>query len=317
VPAACPGAGTSAALTGHTVRSVGCGAPVRSPLSPAREQGRRHREIDAAGRGCGRRVDLASARVARRRAGNTPGGRCVIRLTDTGPPKVEDMARGQVTPAFCPGTDLDVRLTEASLGRGGRALEAEVQAGAAKHPVPLRLVGVHTPTGDGVFRTHLPPRIGPRPVADRSRVRGEVALRLRVAKSVHRLDEGDAERPCSVTALLQAALSAAMIAALLAPTPKRQTRPPQAGAARPADGPGLRAAGARGRAALGEDRGPPHARWQRSPLAPSASGLGSAPRLEAPTTAGKADSSAQSQGDGLSGHIWLTTYGSIVISLKM
>jgi hypothetical protein len=244
------------------------------------------------------------------------------------------MARGQVTPAFCPGTDLDVRLTEASLGRGGRALEAEVQAGAAKHPVPLRLVGVHTPTGEGVFRTHLPPRIGPRPVADRSRVRGEVALRLRVGTSVHRLDEGDAERPCSVTALLQAALSAAMIAALLAPTPKRQTRPPQAGAARPAatpsptsgvaagrfvpdDGPGLRAAGARGRAALGEDRGPPHARWQRSPLAPSASGLGSAPRLEAPTTAGKAASSAQSQGDGLSGHIWLTTYGSIVISLKM
>ena len=143
------------------------------------------------------------------------------------------MARGQVTPAFCPGTDLDVRLTEASLGRGGRALEAEVQGGAAKHPVPLRLVGVHTPTGDGVFRTHLPPRIGPRPVADRSRVRGEVALRLRVGTSVHRLDEGDAERPCSVTALLQAALSAAMIAALLAPTPKRQTRPPQAGAARP------------------------------------------------------------------------------------
>jgi hypothetical protein len=64
---ACPGTGESAALKGHTVLSVGCGAPVRDYCSPAREHDRRHLQLDASWRGCGRRADLADASLARLR----------------------------------------------------------------------------------------------------------------------------------------------------------------------------------------------------------------------------------------------------------
>jgi hypothetical protein len=114
----------------------------------------------------------------------------------------------------------------------GRAIDADVQVGDAKHPVHLRLVGVHTPKGDGFFLTNLPPRIGPRQVADLYRVRWEVELSIRLDTSVHRVDEVDSERPCSLKTLLHASLIASISAALLAHTHNRQTRPPQEGAAR-------------------------------------------------------------------------------------
>jgi hypothetical protein len=227
-----PGTGKDAALNGHQVLSVGGGAPVHSPFSPAREQARRPLEIDASWRGCGLLVDLASASVARRRACTTHGVRCVIRRKDHWKPTVESIARGQVTPEFCPGTDLAVLLAEESLGRDGRAIDADVQVGETTHPVPLRLGGVHTPKGSCFFRTNRPPRIGPRPVADLYRVRWEVELSLRLEKSVQRLDAVDAERPCSLKTLLHASLIASMIAALLAHTPNCQTRPQQEGAPR-------------------------------------------------------------------------------------
>jgi hypothetical protein len=51
---------------------------------------------------------------------------------------------------------------------------------------------------------------------------------------VHRLDEGDSARPCSLKTLLHASLSAATLAALLAHTHHLQTRPSQVGAPRTA-----------------------------------------------------------------------------------
>jgi len=228
----CPGTGKYAALKVHTVLSVGCGAPVRYHFSPAREHDSRHLEIDASWRGCGLLVDLAYASVARLRACNTHGGRFVIRLKDNWKPKVAYIARGQVAPAFFPGTDLDVLLEEEILVLDGRAIDADVQVGETKHPVHLRLVGVHTPKGYGFFLTNLPPRLGPRQVADLYRVRWEVALRIRWDQAVHRLDEVDSERPCSLKTLLHASRIASIIAALLAHTHNRQTRPQQEGAPR-------------------------------------------------------------------------------------
>jgi putative transposase len=227
-----PGTGKYAALKVHKVLSVGCGAPVRYHFSPAREHDSRHLEIDASWRGCGLLVDLAYASVARLRACNTHGVRFVIRLKDNWKPKVESIARGQVTPEFFPGTDLDVLLEEEILVLDGRAIDADVHVGDAKHPVHLRLVGVHTPKGYCFFLTNLPPRIGPRQVADLYRVRWEVELSIRLDKSVHRLDEVDSEQPCSVKTLLHASLIASIIAALLAHTHNRQTRPQQEGAPR-------------------------------------------------------------------------------------
>jgi putative transposase len=222
-----PGTGEYAAIKVHKVLSVGCGAPVRYHFSPAREHDSRHLTIDESWRGCGLLADLAYASLARLRACNDHGVRFVIRLKDNWKPKVDYIARGQVTPAFFPGIDLDVLLEEDILVRDGRAIDADVRVGGANNPLHLRLVGVKTLEGYCFFLTNLPPRLGPRQVADLYRIRWEVELSIKVDKSVHRLDQIDAERPCSVKTLLHASLIASMIAALLAHRHNLQTQPPQ------------------------------------------------------------------------------------------
>jgi hypothetical protein len=228
----CPGTGEYAAIKVHNVLSVGCGAPGRYHFSPAREHDSRHLSIDESWRGYGLLADLGDASIERLRACEAHGVPFVIRLKDNWTPKVDSIARGQVTQTCLPGTNLDALLAEDILMRDGRAIDADVHVGGDKHPLPLRLIGVHTPKGYGFFLTNLPPRIGPRQVADLYRVRWEVELSIRWDQSVHRLDEVDAERPCSLKTLLHAALIASTIAALLAHTHNLQTRPPQAGAPR-------------------------------------------------------------------------------------
>jgi putative transposase len=222
-----PGAGAYAAIKVHKVLSVGCGAPVHYHFSPAREQDSRHLDIDEAWQGCGLLADLAYASLARLRACNTHGVRFVIRLKDNWKPKVDSIARGRVTQEFCPGTDLDVLLEEEILQLDGRAIDADVRVGSPKDLLHLRLVGIHTPKGYCFFLTNLPPRIGPRQVADLYRVRWEVELSIKLDKSVHRLDQIDAERPWSVKTLLHASLLASIISALLAHIHNMQIRPPQ------------------------------------------------------------------------------------------
>jgi hypothetical protein len=227
-----PGTGDYVALKVHTVLSVGCGAPVHDHFSPAREHDSRHLQIDESWQGYGLLADLAYASLARLRACHAHGVRFVIRLKDNWKPKVDSMARGQVTQECCPGTDLDVLLDKESLRLDGQAIDADVRVGGPRDPLHLRLVGVHTPKGYGFFLTNLPPRLGPRQVADLYRIRWEVELSIKLDKSVHRLDQIDAERPCSVKTLLHASLIASMIAALLAHIHNLQTRPPQEGAPR-------------------------------------------------------------------------------------
>jgi putative transposase len=227
-----PGTGEYAAIKVHKVLSVGCGAPVRYHFSPAREHDSRHLTIDESWRGYGLLADLGYASIERLRACEAHSVHFVIRLKDNWKPKVDYIARGQVTRTFFPGTNLDALLAEDILMRDGRAIDADVHVGGDKHPLPLRLIGVQTPKGYCFFLTNLPPRIGPRQVADLYRVRWEVELSIRLDKSVHRLDEVDSERPCSLKTLLHASLIASTIAALLAHTHNLQTRPPQAGAPR-------------------------------------------------------------------------------------
>jgi putative transposase len=224
-----PGTGDYAAVKVHKVLSVGCGAPVYYHFSPAREHDSRHLTIDESWRGCGLLADLAYASLARLRACNDYGVRFVIRLKDNWKPKVDHIARGHVSQEFFPGADLDALLEQDILLLDGRAIDADVHVGGIRHPLHLRLVGVHTPKGYCFFLTNLPPRLGPRQVADLYRVRWEVELSIKLDKAVHRLDQIDAERPCSVKALLHASLIASIIAALLAHAHNRQTRPSQEG----------------------------------------------------------------------------------------
>src|SRR5882724_2336528 len=97
--------------------------------------------------------------------------------------------------------------------------------GGTTHPLPLRPVGVHTPTGSGFFLTNLPPRRGPRPVADLYRVCCEVERSITQDTSVHRLDQVEAERPSSVKTLLHASRIASMMTTLLAHAHHWATRP--------------------------------------------------------------------------------------------
>jgi putative transposase len=227
-----PGTGDYAALKGHKVLSVGCGAPVRYHFSPARDHDSPHMQIDESWRGYGLLADLAYASLARLQACETYDVRFVIRLKDNWKPKVDYIARGQVAPEFFAGTDLATLLADDILVLDGRAIDADVHVGRGKHPLDLRLVGVQSPKGYCFFLTNLPPRIGPRQVADLYRVRWEVELSIRLDKSVHRLDAIDAERPCSLKTLLHASLIASILAALLAHTHNFQTRPKQDGAPR-------------------------------------------------------------------------------------
>jgi putative transposase len=227
-----PGTGDYAALKGHKVLSVGCGAPVRYHCSPAREHDSPQLQIDESWRGCGLLADLAYASLARLRACENSEVRFVIRRKDNWKPKVDDLARGQVIREFFPGTDLDVLLEENTLVLDGQALDADVHGGGATNPLHLRLVGVQTPKGYCVFLTNLPPRVGPRQVADLYRVRWEVELSMKLDKSVQRLDEIDAEHSCSLKTRLHASLMAATIAAVLAHRHHLHTCPKQAGAPR-------------------------------------------------------------------------------------
>jgi hypothetical protein len=228
-----PGTGDYAAIKVHKVLSVGCGAPVQYHVSPAREHDRRPLQIDASWRGSGLLADLASASLARLRACDAHGVRFVMRLKEHWKPKVDDRARGQVTQACWPGRDFDALLADDTLVLDGRTVHADVHVGKGKVAVHLRLVGVPTPKGYGFVLTNLPLRIGPRHVADLSRVRWEVELSIRLDTSVNRLDAIDAEPPCTLQPLLHASRIASPIAALLAHTHNRQTRPQPPGAPHP------------------------------------------------------------------------------------
>jgi hypothetical protein len=295
------GAGAYAALKVHKVLSVGCGAPVRDHFSPAREHDSPPLEIDESWLGYGLLADLAYASLARLRACETDNVRFVIRLKDNWKPKVDDIARGQVTQAFFPGTDLQALLADDLLRLDGRAIDADIHVGGEKHPLPLRLVGIQTPTGYCFLLTNLPPRIGPRQVADLYRVRWEVELSIQLDTSVHRLDAIDAERPCfpedAAACLAHRLDSGCSLGAYpQSPDPSHPTRgtthrgaaPHQTpglavGGILPVHRPGLRFEGNGGQAAVGQDCGAAHTCWYRPQLASSPVRLGSVTRLEAPT----------------------------------
>jgi Transposase DDE domain len=235
-----PGTGAYAALKVHQVLSVGCGAPVRYQFSPTREHDRWRLQIDVSWQGWGLLADLVYISLARLRACHVCNGRVVICLKDNWKPNVEHIARGQVTQEFLPGSDLNTLLDGHIFTLNGRATDADVRVANSKHPLHLRLVWVNTRKGYGFFLTNLPPTVGPRQVADLYCVRWDVELRMKMDKSVHRLDQFDAEPSCAAKALLHAPLMASIIAALLAYSHRLQTRPSHEGRVRTEAPPHLR-----------------------------------------------------------------------------
>jgi len=231
---ALPGTGDDAASTGQHGLAVGCGAPVRDHVRPAREQDSRPLQRADAWRGEGWLAARAAARLARRRACDADAVRGVSRRPAHWQPTGDDSARGPLSPEGLPGTDREARLEAEPLVRDGRTLDADVPLGGTPPPLHRRRVGVPPPTGDGFGRTPRPPRLGPRQVAARDRVRWEGDRRLRLDPSGPRLDAVATAPPGALKTRLEAALLASPRAALLAHTQHLQTRPSPTGSPRTA-----------------------------------------------------------------------------------
>jgi hypothetical protein len=178
---------------------------VRDHFSRAREPDRRPLTIDESCRGCGLLAHLGYASLARLRACEAHDVCFIPRLQGNSQPKVDDIARGQVTGECFPGTDRDALWEDDTRGLDCRAIDADVHVGGDKHPLK---------------------------VADLYRVRWAVELSIRLDPSMNCLDVIDAERPCSLKTLLHVSLIASTIAAILAHTHHLKTHPPQAGAPR-------------------------------------------------------------------------------------
>jgi hypothetical protein len=88
-----------------------------------------HLTIDESWRGYGLLADLAYASLERLRACEAHGVRFVIHLQENWKPKVDDVARGQVTQECFPGTDLEALLAQEILRLEGRVIDADGHVG--------------------------------------------------------------------------------------------------------------------------------------------------------------------------------------------
>ncbi|MGH3148036.1 MAG: transposase, partial [Rubrobacter sp.] len=219
------GTGDYAALKVHKTLSIGTGAPVAYHLSPAREHDSNHLTVDETWRGYGLLADLGYASIGRLKACMAHDVSFVLRLKENWKPKVQAVARGEVTRTFFAGTDLDALLEDGTLVLDGKAVDADVTVGSGGDILHLRLVGVPTPKGYCFFLTNLPPKVGPLQVGDIYRIRWEVELSFKLDKGAYRLDQGKGERTCSIAALLHASLIASILTALLVHRHTLQTRP--------------------------------------------------------------------------------------------
>ena len=219
------GTGDYAAIKVHKKISVGRGSTVKYHFSPAREHDSIHLVIDETWRGCGLLADLAYVSLDRLNACDAHGVYYDVRLKDNWKPRVQSVGRGEVTRTFCAGADFDVLLNQETILLDGKAIDLDVEIGRGKKMLKCRLVGVPTPKGYCFFLTNLPPRIGPLQVGDIYRVRWEIEINNKHDKSVNRLDESDAERPCSLKTLLHASLIASVIATALTHKHNLETLP--------------------------------------------------------------------------------------------
>jgi len=153
----------------------------------------------------------------------------VIRLKANWKPKVDCIARWQITQEFFTGTDLNALVADDTLIMDGRAIDADVHIGEGATCGHTASWGSRPP-GVRFLSEESAPRLGPRQVVSLYQVRWGVKLSIRLDKSVNHLDAIDTERPYSVKILSRASVSASTTVALLAYTYNVETRPQQVGA---------------------------------------------------------------------------------------
>jgi len=211
-----PGAGEYAALKVHKRFSVGIGTTIDYHLSAAREHDAPHLTIDESWRGLGLLVDLGYASIKLIGDCEAHGVRFVMRLKESWKPKVEHLARGEVTRLLFRGSDLDALLESETIALNGRVIDADVTVGAGARAVRCRLVGVPAP--DGAYRfylTNLTREAGPLQIADIYRVRWEIESDNKLDKSCNHIDNVRAQTVAAVRALVHASIISSMLACLL------------------------------------------------------------------------------------------------------
>lgn len=212
-----PGTGEYAALKVHKRYSVGVGAVWDYHLSPAREHDAPHLTIDESWRGLGLLVDLGYASLQLISDCAHFEVTFVMRLKENWKPRVEHIARGEVTRTFVPGTDLDLLLESETLKLDGKVIDLDVTIGPPSRSVSCRLVGVPVPgKGYRFYLTNLPPAVGPLQIADIYRVRWEIESDNKLDKSCHHLDEIGARTAAAARALVHASLTSSMLCGVLA-----------------------------------------------------------------------------------------------------
>lgn len=222
-----PGTGDYAALKVHKRFSVGLGTAIDYHLSPAREHDNLHLTIDESWKGLGVLLDLGYASFKLIRDCNKHGVHFIIRLKDSWKPKVQHVARGNVTRTFLAGTDLDALIDGETLVLDGKVVDMDVGFGKDGEAARCRMVGVPTPEGKYRFYlTSLPPSVGPRQVADLYRVRWEIESDNKLNKSMLHLDEIGARTGAAVRAMVHASMVSSVIACILAHHHRLDEAPP-------------------------------------------------------------------------------------------
>jgi hypothetical protein len=222
-----PGTGDYAALKVHKRFSVGLGTAIDYHLSPAREHDNLHLTIDESWKGLGVLLDLGYASFKLIRDCNKHGVHFIIRLKDSWKPKVQHIARGNVTRTFLAGTDLDALIEGETLVLDGKVVDMDVGFGKGGEAARCRMVGVPTPEGAYRFYlTSLPPSVGPRQVADLYRVRWEIESDNKLNKSMLHLDEIGARTGAAVRAMVHASMVSSIIACILAHHHRLDEAPP-------------------------------------------------------------------------------------------
>jgi hypothetical protein len=226
-----PGAGDYAALKVHKRFSVGIGTTIDYHLSPAREHDAPHLTIDESWRGLGLLVDLGYASLKLIGDCEAHGVYFVMRLKESWKPKVEHLARGEVTGLLFRGTDFDALLDSETIALRGRVVDADVTLGAGARAVRCRLVAVPAP--DGAYRfylTNLPSEVGPNQITDIYRVRWEIESDNKLDKSCSHIDNVRAQTGAAARALVHASIVSSMLACLVCHRHRlKEQRPRRAG----------------------------------------------------------------------------------------
>lgn len=227
-----PGTGDYAAFKVHKRYSIGCGACVDYHISPAVEHDSPHLEIDESWRGLGLLADLGYASIARLRQCQQFGVKVVIRLKEGWKPRVHNIGSGTLCGELTKGADFKTLIDSKSLVLDGTPIDLDVKLGTGADAVWMRLCGVQTPKGYCFYLTNLAAKITASQVCTWYRVRWEIELSNKVDKSVHRLAESKAEKPCSIMVMVHAALTASTLTAILVHQHNLTTKPAKAGGVR-------------------------------------------------------------------------------------